>query len=79
MNKKRAKHKKSHLKAGGFIKNLDGRRMRRFAPRTARKLFNSSLSLTAYPSYQVPFRGAQGAFPARQTSLYHCREREFLQ
>ena len=30
--------------------------MRRFAPRTARKLFNSSLSLTAYPSYQVPFR-----------------------
>ena len=56
MNKKRAKHKKSHLKAGGFIKNLDGRRMRRFAPRTARKLFNSSLSLTAYPSYQVPFR-----------------------
>ena len=26
------------------------------ASRTARKLFNSSLSLTAYPSYQVPFR-----------------------
>ena len=26
------------------------------SPRTVRKLFNSSLSLTAYPSYQVPFR-----------------------
>ena len=47
--------------------------MRRFAPRTARKLFNSSLSLTAYPSYQVPFRERRVPFKKSATNFYCAR------
>ena len=32
----------------------------------------------AYPSYQVPLMGAQGAFPARQISYYYYKEKDVL-